>query len=419
MRTNQALAGASAAPRPAYAQRMLDAARACLLVTAASLPLSTAVTNAFGVLAFLCWALSGEWRPALRAIAAEPAAWLGFVLVAALLAGIAWSRVPAAEALGAVVKYRELALFGIAMFLLSDARWRARVLWAYFAGALVLLAFSYAISLGLMRFADERGFSSAQNAVLLKNAITHGFIMSLLAYGAAVVALRSTRWRRWALGTVALLAALNVWFVVQGRTGYVVMGVLLLWLAHARWSLKGLAAAAMGLALLFAAAYQWAPVFHMRVGQAAAEAQDYRLQHDKSETSVGLRLHFWKRSAQWLAQHPLLGAGTGAWSEAYYEATVNDPPFLHNHTYSHPHNEYVHLAVQLGPMGLALFVALLVVAFRRARLLPGEYAVLTQGFVLAFAVGSIFNDLLLDSTEGHMWAVLGGALFGASQRRAS
>jgi hypothetical protein len=45
--------------------------------------------------------------------------------------------------------------------------------------------------------------------------------------------------------------------------------------------------------------------------------------------------------------------------------------------------------------------------------------VLTQGFVLAFAVGSIFNDLLLDSTEGHMWAVLGGALFGASQRRAS
>jgi O-antigen ligase len=419
MKTNQALAGASAAPRPAYAQRMLDAARACLLVTAASLPLSTAVTNAFGVLAFLCWALSGEWRPALRAIAAEPAAWLGFVLVAALLAGIAWSRVPAAEALGAVVKYRELALFGIAMFLLSDARWRARVLWAYFAGALVLLAFSYAISLGLMRFADERGFSSAQNAVLLKNAITHGFIMSLLAYGAAVVALRSTRWRRWALGTVALLAALNVWFVVQGRTGYVVMGVLLLWLAHARWSLKGLAAAAMGLALLFAAAYQWAPVFHMRVGQAAAEAQDYRLQHDKSETSVGLRLHFWKRSAQWLAQHPLLGAGTGAWSEAYYEATVNDPPFLHNHTHSHPHNEYVHLAVQLGPMGLALFVALLVVAFRRARLLPGEYAVLTQGFVLAFAVGSIFNDLLLDSTEGHMWAVLGGALFGASQRRAS
>lgn len=419
MTTNQAVAGEIDAPRSAYAQRMLDAARACLLVTAASLPLSTTATNAFAVLAFLCWALSGQWRPALRAIAAEPAAWLGFGLFTALIAGIAWSRVPAVEALGALVKYRELVLFGIVMFLLSDARWRARVLWAFFAGALVLLVFSYAISLGLMRFADARGFSSAQNAVLLKNAITHGFIMSLLAYGAAAVALRSTGWRRWALGLVAVLATINVWFAVQGRTGYVVMAVLLLWLAYSRWSIRGLAAAAVGLAVLLAAAWQWAPVFQMRVSQAVEQARDYRVQHNPTETSIGHRLHFWKRSAQWLAQHPLLGAGTGAWSEAFYEATVNDPPYLHDRSYSHPHNEYVHLAVQLGPLGLALFVALLVVAFRRAGLLPGEHAALAQGFVLAFAVGSLFNDLLLDSTEGHMWAVLGGALFGASQRRVS
>ena len=414
MTTNQALAGASAAPRSAYVRRMLDAARACLIVTAASLPLSTAVTNAFGVLAFLCWALSGEWRPALRAIAAEPAAWLGFALLAALLAGTAWSRVPAAEALGAVVKYRELALFGIAMFLLQDARWRARVLWAFFAGALALLVLSYSISLGLMHFADARGFSSAQNAVLLKNAITHGFIMSLLAYGAAVVALCNTGWRRWALGIVALLAAINVWFAVQGRTGYVTLAVLLLWLAYRRWSIKGFAAAALGLGIVLAAAYQWAPVFQMRVGLAVEEARDYSVQHNPGETSIGSRLHFWKRSAQWLAQHPLLGSGTGAWREAFYEATEGDPPFMHSRDRNHPHNEYVHLAVQLGPMGLALFVALLIVAFRRAAFLLGEYAALAQGLVLAFAVGSLFNDLLLDTTEAHLWAVLGGALFGAA-----
>jgi hypothetical protein len=39
---------------------------------------------------------------------------------------------------------------------------------------------------------------------------------------------------------------------------------------------------------------------------------------------------------------------------------------------------------------------------------------LARGFVLAFAVGCLFNDFLRDSTEGHLWAVLGGALFGAS-----
>ena len=87
---------------------------------------------------------------------------------------------------------------------------------------------------------------------------------------------------------------------------------------------------------------------------------------------------------------------------------------MHSRDRNHPHNEYVHLAVQLGPMGLALFVALLIVAFRRAAFLLGEYAALAQGLVLAFAVGSLFNDLLLDTTEAHLWAVLGGALFGAA-----
>ena len=371
------------------------------------------------MLAFLCWALSGQWRPAFGAIAAEPVAWLGYVLFAALAAGIAWSRVPAQEAAGALLKYRELLLFGITMFLFADARWRARLLGAFFAGTLVLLVLSYAIRFGLLHYADERGFSSAENAVLLKNPITHGFIVSLLAFGAAVYALRCAGWHRWAFALVAFLAAVNVWFAVQGRTGYVVMTVLFLWFAYSRWSLKGVAAAAVGLALLLAAAYQWAPVFQTRVSQVVAEAHDYRYQAHPGETSIGSRLHFWNRSAQWMARHPLLGAGTGGWSEAFYEATEGEDGFMHNRDRNHPHNEYVHLAVQLGPSGLALFIALLVVAFRRAGRLSGEYAVLAQGFILAFAVGSLFNDLLFDTTEGHMWAVLGGALFGAAPRKES
>lgn len=390
-----------------------------MLMTAASLPFSTAATNAFSALALLAWALSGQWRATLRAIVSEPAAWMGCVLLAALCAGIAWSIAPFPDALGAVGKYRELALFGITMSLFADARWRRRLLWVFFAAALALLAASYAILLGLFHHADARGFSTPQNAVLLKNHITHGFLMSLLAGGAIVVALRTTGWRRWAMALVSALAAANVWFAVQGRTGYVVMAVLLLWLAYARWSLRGLAAATLGLVLLLAAAWQWAPVFQARVGQAVAEAEDYRAQHIPGETSIGIRLHFWKRSLDSLARRPVLGAGTGAWGETFYKATVDDPPFLHDRAHEHPHNEYLMLAVQLGPLGLLLFIALLVTAFRRARRLPQLEAELARGLVLAFATGSLFGSFLWDMTEGHIWAVLGGALFGASVNPAS
>jgi O-antigen ligase len=301
------------------------------------------------------------------------------------------------------------------MVLFADARWRERLLSAFFVGALVLLILSYAVWLGVLHFTDARGFSSTDNAVLLKNAITHGFLMSLLAYGAAVYALRSAGWRRWAFALVAVLAAVNVWFAVQGRTGYVVLAVLILWLAYSRWSVKGLAAAALGLGVLLGSAYQWAPVFQERIRDAAAEARDYRQMKHPGETSIGSRFHFWKRSAQWLARHPLLGAGTGGWAEAFYEATEGDDAFMHNRERDHPHNEYVHLAVQLGPAGIALFVALLATALVRAARLPDEYAALAQGFVIAFAVGALFNDLLRDTTEGHLWAVLGGGLFGAAR----
>jgi O-antigen ligase len=404
-------------PQPsAYGQRMLDAARVCLVATAASLPLSTAATNTFAVLAVLCWILSAQWAPTLRTIAAEPVAWLGCALFAALAAGIAWSIVPVREAAGTLLKYRELLLFGIAMSLFAEARWRLRLLGAFTAGMLALLLLSQAIRFGLMPRVDTLGIANQQNAVVLKNAITHGLLMSMFAYGAAVLALRHAGWQRWTLAGVAALAAVNVWFDVQGRTGYLVLSVLVLWLAYSRWSLRGLAAAAAGLALLLAAAYQWAPVFQSRVGQAMEEARDYRMQGNPGETSIGSRLHFWKRSGQWLAMHPLLGAGTGGWGAAFYEATEGDGPFMHNREREHPHNEYVHLAVQLGPLGFAFFVALLVVAFRRARSLPAEQAALAQGFVIAFAVGALFNDLLYDTTEGHLWAVLGGALFGSARR---
>lgn len=407
------------APPPVYAQRMLDAARVCFVVAAAALPLSTAATNSFAVLAVACWALSGQWRPAARAVATEPVAGLGCALFGALALGVWWSIAPLPQAADALVKYRELVLFGIAAYLFSEERWRARLLGAFFAGALVLLAFSFAVTLELFRFEDERGFSEPRNAVLLKNAITHGFIMSLLAYGAAVYALREAGWKRWAFALAAALAAANVWFAVQGRTGYVVLALLCLWLGYLRWSWKGLGGAVLGLALLLAAAWQWSPSFQSRTAQAVEEARDYRAQARPGETSIGSRLHFWRRSAQWLARHPLAGAGTGGWSEAFYEATEGDDPFMHNRDRNHPHSEYVHLAVQLGPLGLALFIALLVTAFRRAARLPGEYAALAQGFVIAFAVGALFNDFFYDTTEGHLWAVVGGALFAAAPRQAA
>ena len=392
---------------------MLDAARWAVLAAAASLPFSTAATNLAMVAALLTWLLAGQWRATARAIAQEPAAWIGWALFAALALGIAWSRVPAAQAAATLHKYRELLFFGIVMFLFADARWRARLLWAAFASALALLAASYATLAGLIAPMDAER-AAVQGAVVAKSSITHSFMMSLLAYGAAVAALRTHGWRRWAMASVAVLAGINVLAAVPGRTGYLVLAALALFFAASRWRLKGVAVALAGVLIVVAAAYQWLPAFTSRIDQTVVESQEYGVA--PKGTSMTFRLHYLKRSLQWIAQHPLLGAGTGGWGEAFYEATAGDPPFLHDRRHQHPHNEYLHLAVQLGVGGLLLFIALLAACYLRAGVLPGNEALLARGIVIAFALGCLVNDFLLDSTEGHIWAIVAGGLFGASPR---
>ena len=91
------------------------------------------------------------------------------------------------------------------------------------------------------------------------------------------------------------------------------------------------------------------------------------------------------------------------------------PPFLHDRRHRHPHNEYLHLAVQLGLGGLVLFAAMMLAGLVRAGRLPPPDRTLARGIVLAFAVGCLFNDFLLDSTEGHIWALLAGGLFGGQK----
>jgi O-antigen ligase len=238
-------------------------------------------------------------------------------------------------------------------------------------------------------------------------------MMSILAYGAAVAALRLRgRWRI-AMALVALLAALNVLMSVQGRTGYVVLAVLLAWLAVMRWSWKGIAAAVAAATIAVSLAWQVSPAFRGTVSETEAEAA--QIEGDPARNSIAKRLHWWKRSAQIALEHPLAGVGAGGWQKAFLASASSDHRYFQvPRRNTHPHSEYAHLAVQLGVGGALLLVALFASALARAARLGGLEAPLAQGVVIAFAVGCALNDFLLDATEGHLWAILGGGIFGAS-----
>jgi O-antigen ligase len=77
----------------------------------------------------------------------------------------------------------------------------------------------------------------------------------------------------------------------------------------------------------------------------------------------------------------------------------------------------VFFTTQIGLVGLAL---LLLLGYRQWRLsyaLRPEFIAAAQGLVVTLAVGSLFNSLLLDFTEGHFYACLTGIYYGSFNRK--
>jgi len=173
-----------------------------------------------------------------------------------------------------------------------------------------------------------------------------------------------------------------------------------------RW--RGLALAlALTAATVTAAALIPGP-FQQRLGLAAGEQASSPISQG-AQISTAQRLEFYRTSLAIIRDHPLLGVGTGGFSKAYAEKAQDGKiPQSRN-----PHNEYLHIMVQLGLVGLAALLYLFWTHWRLALRLasPREHH-LTRGIILTIAVGCLFNSLLLDHTEGLLYAWLTGLLFG-------
>jgi O-antigen ligase len=144
-----------------------------------------------------------------------------------------------------------------------------------------------------------------------------------------------------------------------------------------------------------AAAYVASPLARARMERAVAEVNAAVSEHYVA-TSQGQRLAMASVSWRIIKDRPLLGHGLGAW-RAEFAARV--PPqwkfAIGRHT--SPHNEYLHIASQLGLVGAAIYAALLLVVLRvgvdtlQRRKTPWLF-LLAMGLL----VGSITNVMLWD-----------------------
>jgi len=388
---------------PALAQapvlpRALDNLLAGLLAALGFvLPLSVAgVSLALAALAMLALAAAPSvWRCAPWR---DPVAAVGLALLAYIAVHTLMFSGLTAVSLRTVNRYHELLMLPILLALFRMVSRKHAFLLGLGCGAVGYAAAHWVAM-----------FIPALAAYLDPRRISAGFGLALCAF----VLLEQSRHlpRPWIGWAASAFLAVTVLFAVEGRTGHVVIVVLVAcaaWIhSPRRW--RWAAAIALPLVVLILA---WSsPAVQKRMGETLAGSS---VQETGQLASTGIRRELLRNGLDLAQIYFWTGAGYANYSAVHDQATqaryAADPlrsHYLQSHWVrtSNPHNEYLMQVVGGGIAALALFLAW--VGLPMLRRTPGNNtgAVLAS-LSLAFAVGCLFNSLLMDFVEGHVYGVL-------------
>lgn len=389
-------------------EKALLVSRSSAVVLAAVLPFSTALTNACLAVCLLGWLLSGRVKSDCFRLIRNPITWAVLTFLAFLAVSSLWAHVPGRVSLAEISKYRKLLFLLLFMALFwQEEVWKERLLTVLFASLFALSVLCFGVALGVPGLP---AMDPWQGAIVLKNHIAQGILLSLLiVLGCRWVYYGDRLWRRVWGGTGVVTALISVFYLANGRTGYVCAAVALVlsvfWLVKS-WKLKS--AMVLAAVVVVAAVGFTSDRIQKRFEMVGEDVTQF--EQGNSDTSSGLRLSFWQQSFEMVKKSPMWGIGAGAWRHEY-RLGVGEPETKDNiKETGNPHNEYLNVVSQTGVIGFLLFVWFLWQAFRAGLKLRADDRCLLMGFGGMFLVGCLFNSLIFNFTEGNAFVLMLGVL---------
>lgn len=380
----------------------------------AAFPWSLGLANVLMLLALLLWALGGQWSERWQTLRRNPVAWLAIGLYAWMCVGVVYSPAAVAEVQQHLGKYFKLLFMLLVISMLPEGVWRQRALAAFALAMGFVLLSTYANIWWQLPWSRTQNQGWGQDHTVVKDYISQGLMMSMLALLALAAALHAQLRARWRIlaALVAFAAMVSITHLSFGRTGYV--AVLVALVAFALFSVGGwrrvLAMLTVGVAAT--GLYLSSPSLQMRVTQALTEASSYDAE---ALSSTGQRLYFAEKTWGLIQEKPLLGWGTGAYHDQF--CRVADTPTWCEAGRFHPHNQVLFIWMENGVVGLMLLLGLIFAPLACVWRESGPRAVVLAGFSGLFLVGSLTHASLWLSTESHFFTLMGALLASSAWAR--
>jgi O-antigen ligase len=377
-----------------------------------SIALPTAFMSIAMGLFVLVWLVSGDYTAKIKLISNNPAAMVAVALFCLYGLGMLYSSAPWDMRLTWWLKYHKLLYIPLIVSVLTNKKYREYAIQAFLAGMLLVLIISYLKWLGVVPHKDI-----GQGYFVFKGRIAHNILMAFAVYLMLKLAAQTAKpycWL-WAIGSV--LGFLNILFLVNGRSGQIILLVLCVWFCWEIWRTKSIKYLFGGAAALLLILSALPNAGDFRLTQITQEIANHK--PNEAQTSSGTRLEFYSNSLMLIKRNPILGAGTGSF-ESEYKQLVETQQTLATYV-PNPHNEFLLTWQELGLLGFFLLILLFVVQWKASyRIFNSQNHSMVDGYalrglILTMTIGSLFNSLLLDAGEGKFYCVMAGVLLSAYQ----
>ncbi len=373
----------------------------CLVLAMFTLPMGTSPFTILAVLATLFAALDRRFYKDLGKILQQ--AWMRPVLawIALTWIGLAYSP----DSTGVGVKYAlktHYWVYGIVAASCIQARFPAfRIVQAFLAGLVVN---------AVMAFLQVPGwFPSKMVGKYFGLASGYNTLSILLILGIlmASFAFRQARTPRRGVFMLALMLVLfaNL-FIIRGRAGYFTFAALSPVVVYNLCRGRHLLVAFL-LYLLLIGFTGLSPFVQERVMDTMVDIR-LRFKMDR-DTAIGKkysdleeRVYMWYWASRLIVENPILGVGTGGLNHAMQKAGAEVGV-------THPHNNFLHMAVSYGMVGIAVLFWFFFVLLRSGwynRTDPVGFFILSGALVIF--VGGCLNTHILDAGPAFLLGMLNG-----------
>jgi O-antigen ligase len=328
-----------------------------------------------------------------------------------LYLSLLWSEGSDGERMVSFMRHARLWVLPAVYYLIETRRDAFKVLVALVIGQIFVVGSSWLLWLGVPLPWALTVYHSSMGVVFastLEQPVMSTLMLVIVWFLRAEI---PQKWRQAVVMLAVVLTITNVFFVMTGRTGYLVMllaiSLAIYWLLP-----KKLRPVAVLLPIVMAISLGFVSTrFQTKMTEIKRDVLEY--QKGNFDTSQAQRLDYWVKSLQAIQDKPLIGHGVGSWRVNYIRlggADKVNPP-------SNPHQQFLLWAVEGGLVGLAFLLAIFIMIYRDSHRLDSAAQQALRATLAITILMGMMNCPLFGAGMGEFIFLIMGALLATKQRQ--